>query len=110
MLLDLEGTSSLSPRKMAAILGTVRSFLVALPFLKEFTDEMKVLIDLQVQGGWDKSHPLPESLVHQVKEAKEFLTAWQGRQFQARCPIRKLHSDASHVGWGGLDIQSGTCL
>jgi hypothetical protein len=102
--------SSLSPRKMAAILGTVRSFLVALPFLRAFTDEMKCFIDLQGQGGWDRMHPLPVSLVNQVKEVKDLLQTWQGRQFQARCPIRKLHSDASNVGWGGLDIQSGTGL
>jgi hypothetical protein len=48
--------------------------------------------------------------VNQVKEVKDLLQTWQGRQFQARCPIRKLHSDASNVGWGGLDIQSGTGL
>ena len=90
---------------MAAILGTVRSFLVALPFLRAFTDEMKCFIDLQGQGGWDKMHLPPVSLVDQVKEVKELLQTWQGRQFQARCPIRKLHSDASNLGWGGLDIQ-----
>ena len=102
--------SSLSPRKMAAILGTVRTFLVALPFLRAFTDQMKSFIYLQAQGGWDSVHLLPPSLVQQVKEVKTLLQSWEGRSFQAQCTIRKLHSDASNLGWGGLDIQSGTSL
>ena len=31
---------SLTPRKMAAILGTIRSFLTAFPFLIAFTDQL----------------------------------------------------------------------
>ena len=45
--------SQLTPRKVAAILGTVRSFLTALPFLRAFTDQICAFVKLQEEEGWD---------------------------------------------------------
>ena len=47
----------LTCRKMAAILGTVRSFLTALPFLRAFTDQMRAFVSLQQKHGWDQKLP-----------------------------------------------------
>ena len=47
------------PRKMAAILGQVRSFLVALPFLRALTDSLVQFVkDVQPQG-WDAMGQIP---------------------------------------------------
>ena len=97
----------LSCRKMAAILGTVRSFLVALPFLRAFTSLMKEFVSQHYSQGWDKKLPIPLDLQKEVRGVKNLLLTWEGRQFQHRSVIRKLHSDASNSGWGGLDIISG---
>jgi len=41
----------LSCRKMASILGQVRSFLVALPFLRAFTDTLCQFVNLSTEKG-----------------------------------------------------------
>ena len=102
--------SWLSPRKMAAILGTVRSFLTALPFLRAFTDQLCSFVNLQEKWGWDTPQPLPKVLQQQLVEVKNLLITWQGRSMEGKAAIRKLHSDASGVGWAGQDLVEGTAL
>lgn len=50
---------SMSCRKMAAILGQVRSFLVALPFLRAFTDDMCRFVNTSQKFGWDYVQGVP---------------------------------------------------
>ena len=71
--------SHLSPRKMAAILGTVRSFLTALPFLRAFTDQLCQFVKLQERWGWDSKQPLPPCLQSQLVEIRSLLETWPGR-------------------------------
>ena len=97
-------SANMSCRKMAAILGTVRSFLVALPFLRAFTDSMVQFVNLQQNFGWDHQQPVPPELKAQIKEVKDLLTSWQGRPFlNGGKPQRELHSDSSTLAWAGLD-------
>ena len=56
----------ISCRKMAAILGTVRGFLVALPFRRAFTDKMVGFVNMQQKFGWDYRAQIPEGLKQQV--------------------------------------------
>ena len=44
----------MSCRKMAAILGATRSFLMAMPFLRAFTDQLVQFVNQQEYIGWDK--------------------------------------------------------
>ena len=91
---------------MAAILGTVRSFLTALPFLRAFTDEMCFVVDQQTTQSWDKALPVPPSPQSQVREEKSLLTDWKGRpmgQTQPECCTWTLQTRAG----GGLNVQSG---
>ena len=97
----------ITPRKMAAILGTIRSFLVALPFLRAFTNQMKDFVSLHFSHGWDQKILIPESLQQEVREVKETILGCEGRQFQHRAVIRKLHADSSTRGWGGIDLKTG---
>jgi hypothetical protein len=99
--------SKITCRKMAAILGSVRSFLVALPFLRAFTDTMVELVNLQQTFGWDHQVQIPPSLKSQLGDIKVLLQAWQGRDFR-KSPNRDLHSDSSSFAWGGVDTQQGT--
>ena len=52
--------SEISCRKMAAILGTVRSFLVALPFFRAFTDNMVEFVNQQQIGECDFKEEYPK--------------------------------------------------
>ena len=90
--------SHLTPRKVAAILGTVRSFLTALPFLRAFTDQLCTFISLQETMGWDTPQPLPMGLQDQLREVKNLLQDWQGKSMEGKTAVRKLHSDASNTG------------
>ena len=97
----------MSARKMAAILGTVRSFLTALPFLRAFTDQMRSFVSGHHHFGWDKNRPIPLELQEEVRSIKNLLHNWSGRQFVQRAKLKKLQSDASQIGWGGLNTQTG---
>ena len=95
---------TMSPRKMAAILGQVRSFLTAMPFLRAFTNQMLSFVDHQKTMGWDCHIPVPQSLQEEVKKIKNLMLTWKGRIFQGHCPVRELHSDSSNHAWAGVDL------
>ena len=94
-------------RKMAAILGAARAFLMAMPFLRAFTDQLVQFVNLQELQGWDRKIFLPRELQDQVKEMKVLMEEWQGRSFQGKIPIRELHSDSSQEAWAGVDVTTG---
>ena len=93
-------------RKMAAILGCIRSFLLALPFLRAFTDSLVALVNLQQTFGWDHKVLVPAGVKEQLKEIKLLLQNWQGRPFLEKA-TRELHSDSSTLAWAGVDILEG---
>ena len=99
--------SVLSCRKMAAILGQVRSFLTAMPFLRAFTGHLVQFVQAQKLRGWDVLAPIPEILKSQILQVKSLLQSWEGRSFGGVAPVRTLHSDSSDHAWGGLDVTSG---
>ena len=102
--------SHMSCRKMAAILGNVRSFLIAMPFLRAFTDNMLQFVSQNRKWGWDTKLEIPPDLQHEVRDLDQLTKTWKGRNFQDKVPIRKLHSDSSNTAWAGVDVQTGTVV
>ena len=51
--------SEMSCRKMSAILGATRSFLMAMPFLRAFTDQLVQFVKQQEILGWDHKVSIP---------------------------------------------------
>jgi hypothetical protein len=100
----------MSCRKAAAILGQIRSFLTALPCLRAFTDLLVKFSDQHKNWGWDKKHPINQSLKDQVVEIGALLKNWEGRSLDSKSPVRKIYSDSSTEGWGALDLTSGQKL
>jgi len=76
--------SFMSPRKMAAILGATRSFLVATPFLRAFTDEMVSFVNKHQRFGWDSKFPVPQHLQEQVREVKSLMESGKEENFWER--------------------------
>jgi len=99
--------SEMSCRKMAAILGATRSFLMAMPFLRAFTDQLVQFVNQQEIHGWDQKLVIPTSLRDQVMEMGVLMETWKGRVFQGKTAIRELHSDSSQEAWAGVDVTSG---
>ena len=97
-------------RKMAAILGQVRSFLTALPFLRAFTDQFVALLKKNWSHGWNFVAAIPAELKAQVRTLKDIFLHWSGRKFEGKIPIRKLAADSSDHAWAGLDLQTGHVL
>lgn len=97
--------SQMTPRKAQAILGTVRSFLSALPILRAFSDHLALFANRHTCTGWDRALPIPGSLQQQVRDLRDLLLHWQGRDLAGRGPkkIRTLHSDSSQNAWAGID-------
>ena len=94
---------------MDAILGVVRSFLTALPFLRAFTDHMVAFTTQANTMGWDAPILISGDLQQQIREVKNMLQNWSGRSINQKVPIRRLHSDASNTGWAAVDLDSGNC-
>ena len=88
-------------RKVASILGRIRSGLFALPALRAFSDELVAFVNLHTKFGWDTPLQLPPSIRTQVPELRELLLSWPGRKFMAGATATKLFSDASDGGGGG---------
>ena len=102
---------TLTCRKMAAILGSVRSFLMAMPFLRAFTDHMKAFVNQQAHLGWDFPQEVPTFLKQEVRDLYHLTSTWTGRPFlEKKIPLKKLHSDSSNHAWAGLDIINGTVV
>ena len=99
----------MSKRQVAAILGQVRSNLVAMPFLRAFTGLLVKFLAESSNHPWDSKHIIPNTIKDQLKEVKFLLENWSGRNFPQN-PTRFLHSDSSTHGWGGLDIQNGNFI
>jgi hypothetical protein len=99
---------AMSCRKVSAILGSLRSFLPAMPFLRAFSDMLVQFINQHTFFGWDKALPLPDTLKSQVRDLGKMLSDVRGRSLDKKCTVTKLHSDASDTGWGGIDLQKGT--
>jgi hypothetical protein len=72
----------LTCRKMASILGQVRSFLIALPFLRAFTDTLCQFVNVSTEKGWNFLQKLPSNLKDQLKEIKVLLDNWGGGLFK----------------------------
>jgi hypothetical protein len=99
--------SEMSCRKMAAILGATRSFLMAMPFLRAFTDQLLQFVNQQEVLGWDQKVPIPSAF----KQASNALPKeWRGGKFQGKVPVRTLHSDSSQKAWAGVDVTSGKMI
>ena len=100
---------TLTCRKVASILGQVRSYLVALPFLRLVTDQLLQFSNLHKTKGWDHGVPLADEFRRQVVELETYLHPGFGRKFFTP-PSRNLHSDSSQEGGGGLDPESGALV
>ena len=99
--------SEMSCRKMAAILGATRAFLMAMPFLRAFSDQLVQFVNQQERQGWDRKLKIPADLQQQVRQMKGIMEDWKGRTFQGKTPVRVLHSDSSQEAWAGVDVTSG---
>ena len=102
--------SEMSCRKMSAILGATRSFLMAMPFLRAFTDQLVQFVKQQEILGWDHKVSIPPILKQQVKEMNSLMEQWKGRKFQGKAPVRFLHSDSSQKAWAGVDVTTGALV
>ena len=101
---------TMTVRKMSAILGQIRSFLTALPFLRAFTDHLVLFIKNSTNWGWDHQVQIPLDLKTQLKNLTIMFQKWEGRPFLTTRLHRKMAADSSAWAWGGIDLTSGHCL
>ena len=97
-----------TPRKIAAILGKVRSLLVVFPGLRVLSNDLQHFVAWASRKGWDTPQVLPPSVKSEILECSSFINEWKGRNF-VQDPTRWLASDASDYALGGLDVFSGLC-
>ena len=103
----IQTANTMTPRKMAAILGQVRSFIQAIPALRSFTDKMLKFVRLHDTLGWDQKYPIPGDMKEELSSLKDLLQNWKGRPLGERLHHRTIHSDSSDYCWGAKDITTG---
>jgi hypothetical protein len=101
---------SISARKMAAILGSTRAFLMAMLFLRAFTDQMVQFVAHHSLQSWDRQFPVPQELKSQLLETRQLMAQWAGRPMNGKPIVRTLHSDSSDHAWAGVDVNHGTVV
>ena len=97
----------MTPCKMAAILGRLRSLLPAMPALRAFTDMLVQFVRKVNNVGWDTRCVVPIQLKDQVRAITGLLHSSPGRRFVTsnQQPKRHLAPDATLFAWGGLNVQ-----
>lgn len=93
-----------SCRKVASVLGRLRSLIFAFPQVRLWTDLLQHHVHLQSQIGWEYRAPLPPQLGHHLKEALNALQQWKGRPLHQVLPQEAIFSDASSLGWGAVRV------
>ena len=78
----------MTARKMSAILGSIIALLMAMHFLRAFTDHLVQFVKLQRLEGWDRKLDIPLQLQNQVKELSGIMEKWKGRTFQGKATVR----------------------
>ena len=102
--------SHITKRKMSSILGQVRSFLTAMPFLRAFSDQMVFFLKENHKKHWDQKLEIPSLLQDQIREIKDLTLHWDGRAFGSTKTTRFLASDSSQESWAGLDLKTGQAI
>ena len=68
--------------KMAAILGKIRSLLVALPALRAFTTLLQAFVAQGSHFGCDSQHRIPHAVKEQIRRYGYLLQAWPPKIYQ----------------------------
>ena len=71
--------------------GNVGSLLMAMPFLRAFTDTLVAFFSQHHSSGWYTKHPIWPQIRVQLAEINLLLKKWSGRKFQGQAPVRVLH-------------------
>ena len=75
-----------SARKLASVLGRLRSLLFAMPQIKLWTDQLAAHIHTLTQWGWEAQAPLPSTIVQQLHQTMDLLQSWKGKSFVQHLP------------------------
>ena len=93
-------------RKIASILGQVRSYLVALPFLRLVTQKLLAFSQISTTQGWDHSIQIPKELKHEIQELRKFLEPGLGQTIQSTRK-KNFAQRQFNLGLGGIGHHPG---
>ena len=91
---------SLSKRKLASVLGQVRSLLFAMPQLRLFTDSLAHTLKVHAGCHWNAHLVLDPRALSQVEECIQVIKQWKGKSLHLPFSSQHLFTDASDWGWG----------
>ena len=100
-----------TPRKVASILGVVKSGLAGLTALRAFSDLLVNFVNQHMQVGWDVPLIVPDVLHEQIRGLKGLLMTWPGRPFLKTknmlllCPSIQIHWT---LPWAGYSRVQGS--
>ena len=99
-LVALQRAEAPTVRKIAAVLGRIRSLFFALPQARLLSDHMVAIISRHSLSRWDIQVILPNEVHAQIHSTIEVLKTWRGRKFIHELPTEILFTDSSDNAWG----------
>lgn len=87
-------------RKLASIIGRLRSLAFAVPHIRLLSDQLVRQLKFQLRGGWEAMAPPPPVVTQQLEQALDELLIWKGANFQRHFESTRIYTDASDAGWG----------
>ena len=92
----------LTVRKLASILGTLRSLAPAVPHVRILSDIVSTLVGREARRGWDRIVVVPDKAVEQLMHTETHLRSWRGHEYILSDHVMKIYTDASEEGWGAV--------
>ena len=92
-------------RKMTAILGKIRSLLVALPALRAFTTLLQDFVARYGRFGWDSKDRIPNTVKEEMRRYGYLLQDCPGRPMSGDLLMRYLASDSLDNAHGGVEVR-----
>ena len=92
--------NTMTVRKMSAILGQIRSFLTALPFLRAFTDHLVQFIKKQYSVGLGPSNSDSHGPKRTIKRPKNYVSTMARKTFSYKKSAKKNGSRLFRLGLG----------
>lgn len=94
-----------SARKLASVLGRLRSLIFALPQVRLLSDALAKQVHLQSTNSWETKAPISALVQDQMQSTMQELQEWKGRPFRHMGSQQVIYSDASDLAWGAtLDL------
>ena len=91
-------------RRVASVLGRIRSLLFALPQARMLSDLLVKHLKKYSDTPWENKIPLEQQIIDQLSLSSQEIYSWKGNTFIKPLDSNTIVTDASDLGWGAIHL------